>query len=101
MFLPELHAHEPGCVDDMTRSPTFSLLFECVGRCLEETGDRETDPLSASVAMWAGVHGLATLWLDGPLSQHVPADRFERLTDEVVAVLNRGVAAPSPRPLSG
>ena len=34
------------------------------------------DPMHAAMSAWALVHGLATLWLDGTLSQFTDEDLF-------------------------
>ncbi len=57
------------------------------------------DPFAAAVAAWSAVHGLASLWLDGPLAHMTRAARrpsLEPLARAVTAALTRGIAG-APR----
>jgi hypothetical protein len=45
---------------------TFDRLIAAAGDCLESSSETEAMPLATTA--WSLVHGLASLWLDGPLS---------------------------------
>jgi|KBSSwiStaDraftv2_1062776.scaffolds.fasta_scaffold02019_18 AcrR family transcriptional regulator len=65
----------------------FDNLLDAVGRCLAAGVMRGDDPLQAAGPLWAMVHGVASLAIDGDLD-HVgvderPEDLVERATNEL------------------
>jgi AcrR family transcriptional regulator len=72
---------------------TFELLLSSVRDIQSEGWASGSDPQAVAYLAWSVVHGLATLWLAGPL-QH---DRrpFDEIAGEVVTLLG---TALSPRP---
>ncbi|MGA2448438.1 MAG: TetR/AcrR family transcriptional regulator [Polyangiaceae bacterium] len=95
MFLPGNQLEND--LATMTESPTFALLRECVIACLDQAGRGNVDPMPTILAMWGGVHGIVTLWFDGPLSRAVSHDEFEGMALAAVEVLNRAVMVPGDR----
>lgn len=99
MFRPELHSDddrhhetvaEPG--DD-----AFAVLLATVAECIGGDADPER-VRGLALASWAGVHGLATLWLDGPLPGMLECDPdsrrdLEAVAAPVLAAMRRAVAA--------
>ncbi len=54
---------------------SFSVLLECVEECLENKVIQFPDTETGALYMWSLVHGLATLIVDGPLSQTVTSKK--------------------------
>jgi AcrR family transcriptional regulator len=76
---------------------TFDRLFAAVGDCLGSLSKAEAMPLS--ITAWSLVHGLASLWLDGPLSNQEFREKLGRkgidaLSDKAIGefekVINTG-----------
>ena len=65
----------------------FGLLRSVVIECLRYAGRASEDPTPSILAMWGGVHGLAALRLDGPLSSMGTSDEVEALCDHALRVL--------------
>ncbi|MBO0720353.1 MAG: TetR/AcrR family transcriptional regulator [Blastocatellia bacterium] len=62
---------------------TFDRLLTVVGDCLGSSSDTEAMPLALTA--WSLVHGLASLWLDGPLSsREFGGKNIGALSDEVI-----------------
>src|SRR5260221_772671 len=66
-------------------------LREIVARCFPQS-----DPQALAPAIWALVHGLAFLHLDGKLDAPTPAAVAERVTGTIHALLTTNVASQNP-----
>ncbi len=88
MFRPELYRPE----DPAVAEPAARAAAELAGgseTILVSAGGQATRPEFASVAAWALVHGLATLWIDGNLSGGIAGDDPEVAAREVARLLTR------------
>src|SRR4029453_15329856 len=75
---------------------TFALLLGGVREVQAEGGAPGADPETVAYLAWSTVHGLAALWLGGPLQQ---AGRpFDELAGEVATLLGRAFIPPAPPP---
>jgi len=69
---------------------TFDRLFEAVGDCLESSSETEVMPLALTA--WSLVHGLASLWLDGPLSNlEFGTNSIEAISDSAIGELVKSI----------
>jgi hypothetical protein len=66
---------------------TFDRLLAAVGDCLESSSETEAMPLA--ITAWSLVHGLASLWLDGPLSNQKYGQEFGR--KDIEALCDRAI----------
>ncbi len=67
MFRPELASPTDHPAVDAAAASAMRVLIECVAEC-QKAGAMPSGDVSAIVlTSWAAVHGLASLWLDGPL----------------------------------
>jgi AcrR family transcriptional regulator len=74
----------------------FALLLAGVRGVQAQGWAPGTDPQVVAYLVWSVVHGLATLWLDGPLAQ-LAQRPFNEVAGEVAALLGRALAArPAP-----
>lgn len=78
---PELHEAADAC---------FQALLESVRRALGPKADDQR-VIGAAVPAWAAVHGLASLWNDGPLRHKLPEIDAEFLAHAVTTALNVGL----------
>jgi hypothetical protein len=62
---------------------------------VDETGSGD-DPLWLAIAGWSGVHGLASLWNEGPLRHKLGPD-LTPVVKKVSAFLSRMVSHPPTR----
>ena len=79
MFRPHLveHARYPGLHEVSRRS--FDRLVECTRAARLAHGHDDPDPLAAATLMWSVPHGLALLYLDGPISAGTTPRALEAL----------------------
>jgi AcrR family transcriptional regulator len=83
MFRPDLyHADDPALLD--AKAATATLLYG--------TDHADAEQLSAGIAAWSIVHGLATLWLDGILPPELGDD-----PEEVTRLVARHLRVPHGR----
>lgn len=75
-------------------SGAFGYVLDTVSSCVA-LGVLEGDPLSLSLQLWAGTHGLASLMMDKPLFPWPPV---EELVDGAVCRMGWGLAAGSRLP---
>jgi len=69
---------------------TFDRLFEAVGDCLGSSSETEVMPLA--ITAWSLVHGLASLWLDGPLSNpEFGRNSIEAIYDRAIGELVKSI----------
>lgn len=91
MFRPELarpEEHE-GAKEAAGRS--FQVLCDTVTDCQRAGEAPPGDPGALVTALWALAHGLASLWVDGPLEGRTKG--FAGSTEALVAQVAQGVAA--------
>ena len=67
MFRPELADPAKHPAVDAAAATAMGVLVECVVECQEAGTMREGDAMPIVLTSWAAIHGLAALWLDGPL----------------------------------
>lgn len=72
MFRPELSVPEQYPAVDQASAAAFQILVEVVRDCQAAGLAPDGDPLPLAVTGWSSAHGLAALWLDGPLARGVP-----------------------------
>jgi AcrR family transcriptional regulator len=79
MFRPHLveHARYPALHEVSRR--TFDRLVETTRAARLAHGHDDVDPLAAATLMWSVPHGLATLYLEGPLSTSATPRALEEL----------------------
>ena len=72
---------------------TFALLVEGVASCAADARVSAPEPpCDLAIVMWANVHGLASLWIDGPLQRKAGIDKtIEQLSHLVNDVLARAL----------
>jgi AcrR family transcriptional regulator len=73
---------------------TFDRLFAAVSDCLKSSSKAKAMPLS--ITAWALVHGLASLWLDGPLGnmefgKELGRKGIDALADRVIGEFVNGI----------
>lgn len=86
MFRPELyHAGDPALVE--AQQAASAMLFGPLRRMVaDDSTDSTFDTLSAGIAAWSLVHGLATLYINGSLPPQLGEDP-ERIARTVAAYL--------------
>jgi AcrR family transcriptional regulator len=67
MFRPELIDPISHPAVDAVAAGAMSLLIECVQECQAAGTMRKGDSMPVVMTSWATMHGVASLWLDGPL----------------------------------
>ena len=73
MFRPEFRKLEAYPALAEVSSRVFDRLIDTVRAVIARTRSPEIDPVLPSILAWSAVHGLASLWLDGPLPTRTPA----------------------------
>jgi AcrR family transcriptional regulator len=104
MFRPELAspADHPGV--DVAAVGAMQVLVECVAECQKAGTMPPGDPTPIVLMSWATIHGLASLWLDGPLCrlhrssspQALAAMVARTLGSLIEAATAQGVQGPDP-----
>ena len=74
MFRPEFRKLEGYPALAEVSSRVFDRLIDTVRANMAGTGSPEKDPMLPSILAWSAVHGLASLWLDGPRPTKTPAE---------------------------
>ena len=87
-----LHQDDPQL--EAAADATFALLLGRVRDVQAEGWAPGTDPQVVAYLAWSVVHGLATLWLDGPLAD-LAQRPFDEVADQVGALLGRALAGPA------
>jgi AcrR family transcriptional regulator len=91
MFRPELAHPDKDEAAKEAADRSFQVLCDTVADC-QRAGDVPAgDPGPLVTALWALAHGLASLWVDGPLDGR--AKGFAGSTEALVAQVAQGVAA--------
>jgi AcrR family transcriptional regulator len=104
MFRPELAApSEEGAVA-RSSTPALDTLMVAIKEAQEAGLAPAGDPMPLVLTCWSAVHGMASLWLDGPLARNhrlfgPSADKLAALVSSTLAGLMIGAAAArGPRP---
>jgi hypothetical protein len=93
MFLVDHHGPSDRLVShDKDYGEGFDLLRQCVIACASPGNGTVDDPMPAILAMWGGVHGIASLWLEGPLKRMQAPEEYERLSIAALHVLVNALA---------
>jgi AcrR family transcriptional regulator len=79
---------------------TFDRLYAVVSDCLGSSS--KVEAMSLSITAWSLVHGLASLWLDGPLSNKEFVKELGRkgvaaLSDKAIGEFVNGIKPQRPR----
>ncbi len=80
----------------MLEAPAFAMLTEALDALLAAGLMPPSRRPFAETAAWSGVHGLAMLLIDGPLSA-VPEDQRLGLIEGVLDMIVSGVCCPQPQ----
>jgi AcrR family transcriptional regulator len=104
MFRPELHDPTEHPDVDAAGTAAFQVLVFAIVACQDAGVAPPGDPLPVVLATWASAHGLAALWVDGPLARGAlglgddPAGLAKMVSKTVGSMLAAaGRAASSPR----
>jgi AcrR family transcriptional regulator len=97
MFRPELlDAEHPAFARDATGA--FEQVVRLV-RGAQDAGWRpDADTRRLAGVLWAGAHGLATLWVQQSYAHVVRVASLDDAVDDLVALITGAPAAPDPRP---
>jgi AcrR family transcriptional regulator len=102
MFRPELAAaHEQPAVAQASM-PAFDTLVASVIEAQEAGLAPAGDPMPVVLTCWSAVHGLASLWLDGPLARNPKGfgkspDKLAAMVTSTLSGLLAGAAAASAK----
>lgn len=94
MFRPEMLDEERDDLHDAGKE-AFQIVVDIVG---DHLGPERVDEVEGlALAAWAAVHGLATLWVDGPLPHMTDRERdsgpdLDAVAAPVLAAMRRAVA---------
>jgi AcrR family transcriptional regulator len=91
MFRPHLVEHSKYPALATVSSRTFERLVDTVRAARQAHGHDDLDPYAIATLIWAVPHGLAMLYLDGPISKATSPQALEVMTRAAVTPL---AAAP-------
>lgn len=93
MFRPELAGPKDHPQVDAAAKGAMHVLIACVAECQKTGTIPEGDATAIVLTSWAAIHGLASLWLDGPLCRlHEwagPPDRLAVMVAETLGAVAR------------
>lgn len=104
MFRPELTGPGAGAGPEAAVTPSSTRALETLTAAIVEAQASGLapagDPQPLVLTCWAAVHGLASLWLDGPLAraQRLFATSADKLTAVVPATLTALLTGSAPHP---
>ena len=100
MFRPELASPEDNPEVIAASSRGFAQVISAVVACQDAGLVAPGDPMPYVLTCWSAVHGLASLWLDGPLSRDPKGfgKSPEKLAQVLVTTLGGLIAGGAPRP---
>jgi AcrR family transcriptional regulator len=93
MFHPEVAALQEASTAKEGRA--FKLLEQCVVGCQAAAGRADRDPMPGVVAMWGAAHGIAKLFLEGPLGKMLSRQELERIAANANKILRRALVLPA------
>jgi AcrR family transcriptional regulator len=99
MFRPELGAPSEGGAVARASTPALDTLIAAIVEAQQAGLAPSGDPMPLVLTCWAAVHGLASLWLDGPLARTQRAfgasspDKLAAIVSSTLAALLIGSAA--------
>jgi AcrR family transcriptional regulator len=97
MFRPELAAPKDHPMVDAAAKGAMRVLTECVAECQTAGVMPVGDATAIVLTSWAAIHGLASLWLDGPLCRLGEwSGPPERLAVMVAQTLGSMLRTPKP-----
>ncbi len=76
---------------------SFEHLLDNVRACVDVGWFSGADPQVVAFALWAAVHGLASLLLSGRLSRHIPEERLEMMLTAALEFSCRPARIDPPR----
>lgn len=92
MFRPEFRKLEGYPALAVLSSRIFDRLINTVHASMARSGVPDSDPVLPSILAWSAVHGLASLWLDGPLMTRSPAGaRIETIAHWVATAVTDAI----------
>jgi AcrR family transcriptional regulator len=96
MFRPELTATVTSPEHREVTTEAYRLLEESVAACVDEGLASRSDQQALVLLSWSLVHGLAALWLDGPLASSPDSAPVEprALAQAVLGLFSRMLGAP-------
>lgn len=98
MFRPELHDPEGNPELHACGETALTILVMVLIECQQAGKAPQGDPMELALIAWSSVHGLASLWLDGPLSKmqdkfHVDGNAAADLVASRMATMLAALAA--------
>jgi AcrR family transcriptional regulator len=93
MFRPELVPVERHPEVLAKARATFGRLLDAVASCHPEVKRNDPRLLEVANALWAAAHGLATLWLDGPMRGNSPRLSLAALVDSATEMFSEAGAS--------
>jgi AcrR family transcriptional regulator len=93
MFRPEMVRREEYPAIDVVAAAACRVLAECIAECQREGVAPGGDPGPLVLTSWATAHGVAALWLDGPLSRGGGRKSLRELADSVAKTFSGLLAA--------
>jgi AcrR family transcriptional regulator len=94
MFRPELARPAEHPAVDVASAAAMEVLVECVAECQKAGTMAAGDSAQIVLTSWAAMHGLASLWLDGPLCRmHAWKAHPQELARSVTRMLGSLLAA--------
>lgn len=79
---------------------TYTQLLDAVAAAQTEGWAADADQATAAYLAWSAIHGLAVLWLGGPL-RHEEERPFSAVAEAVTDLLTRALTASNPRTTAG
>jgi len=75
---------------------SFKRLVDAVAACHPRAAKNHKRIVEVANALWAGAHGVATLWLDGPLGVNLPGVSIGSFIDTAAGMFSRAGAKSTP-----
>jgi AcrR family transcriptional regulator len=97
MFRPELFPAAVHPKVDECALCAMQILVDCVAECQKGGTIPAGDASGIVLTSWAAMHGLAMLWIDGPLSRLYPASSPLVMAEAVTSALGGLLVAASRR----
>ncbi len=72
---------------------TFTLLVDAVRAVLHTAGRPHLDPIPRALLGWSTVHGLSSLWLEGPITRVTKPTSLTKLAQQIVHLSAEAVLA--------